>query len=245
MLSLAISFLLLLVILLVIPHTDTETAVGVQSAKEKKEGSQKFLEKRTAEETRNRKTNRDLQESLSDLNSVRIVGPFVDLTTAEIAYSSKIYQDQENTVIVKLNSSVEGAVIYMNVTDQCNFNLHYQCVKTDPNNPYLNEDIVVLLDDRGNGTYEGAYTIKDIREGTISLSFYAISNGLHEVCYDSTELEEPPLYQQINSEIDFNWDDNNVCNKLKKYVSIRWTGKLLIEVNKYFFCNLTTMLDCL
>lgn len=165
------------------------------------------------------------------------VGPYTDLKIENISYDSKVLLGKEYTVSVQIDPAITNAAIYMEVTDECKPNLHFKCAKVNPSNPCLEKEVAVQLRHTANGVYQGKYTVTNSKAGHVTLSFYAISNGLHMVCFANEKFTEPPVEQRTDKVIKFEWEGEEIlCAGRYDFVSMRWTGKLLItEEKEYYF----------
>eukprot|EP00826_Nyctotherus_ovalis_P007587 TRINITY_DN11916_c0_g1_i4.p1 TRINITY_DN11916_c0_g1~~TRINITY_DN11916_c0_g1_i4.p1 ORF type:complete len:573 (+),score=41.61 TRINITY_DN11916_c0_g1_i4:259-1977(+) len=170
---------------------------------------------------------------------VLAVGEEVELEDAIIEYTTAALLGGENEVTVVTDPRKTGAVIYMNVTNTCRKDLHFNCVRHESTHPdykpnFISAPIVKQLEDLGNGKYRGIYKVDEPQEGYVTLSFYSISHGLHRVCYDGREYKEPPYAGLTDPKLFFDWGREPICLDREDMMSIRWKGTLIIERNGHY-----------
>eukprot|EP00826_Nyctotherus_ovalis_P014841 TRINITY_DN14173_c0_g1_i1.p1 TRINITY_DN14173_c0_g1~~TRINITY_DN14173_c0_g1_i1.p1 ORF type:complete len:322 (+),score=2.20 TRINITY_DN14173_c0_g1_i1:109-1074(+) len=187
------------------------------------------------DETQNVEDNRLFGKEAKRQISTRLMGT-TEYIRAEANCSKKVQLGEKYTVSLTLSPHIHYAPVRMKVADACEIDSNYQCIKTNSNDPYLEEELIIDLRDSGNEFYEGEYRIFNNKPGDITLIFYLKAHGLHRVCYKDTEFKEPLNWEQYDPDIYFNWETGAVCNDREDYVVIRWTSKLIIDTGgKYIF----------
>lgn len=163
----------------------------------------------------------------------------IDLSLAKIEYESIVQFKKYNRVVIRTNPPVEGALIYMKITNTCKQGQDFECIRLVPNEPgyepdLINTPITEFFRDAGNGVYEGKYKILDAKTGYITISIYTMSQGLPGVCYDEQEFEGEPI--AIREDYQFNtvWTGTNMCGDKAEFLSVRWEGKFVVKESREY-----------
>lgn len=117
-----------------------------------------------------------------------IIGKAVDLTTTEIEYEIVAQARASNKVIVRTSPPTTEALIYMNVTNVCEFNHFNFCDQKNSEN--IISDMRVLLEHKGKGVYEGTYMIEENVEGKISLTFFIVNDKIGTLVYKDDNYDK-------------------------------------------------------
>jgi len=165
---------------------------------------------------------------------VRTVSEVTNLENAIMTYEPLVNIGEENFVYVSTNPIRTGAIIYMNVTDTCKKDDDsILCIRTSANPNHEPDFIqsldVITLDDLGNGTYRGSYTIHKTTSGFITISIYTETFGLRRICYNGPWFSSYVVGSGVDDMLQYEWTNvPNICHGKKENFSMRWKGKLIV-----------------
>lgn len=162
------------------------------------------------------------------------VGSNVDLTVADIDYEKTIQIGEENKVIVQTREIATKAKIYMNVTNECEFDTFDRCVKTPHRQKLITTSTTKVLKHVGHGRYEGLYTIKAPRVGAFSLVLYTLQNGLIGNVYRNKEFDGLPAKVVHDRTINYDWRREIIHGVRYDDLSIRWVGQLITPESRSY-----------
>ena len=155
-----------------------------------------------------------------------------------INLNQTIKANQQVTVTVKtvdINGSprtVGGDLIFMNVTNYCERQGNFPCIRSTntlygPN--ILTKPIMQQLTDHNDGTYTGSLNISTA--GNVTLDLFLFNNsGLYGEYFLGMNLEGISPFQRIDDNINFLWGHTDVFPSHPDNVSARWIGKIRAPV---------------
>lgn len=164
------------------------------------------------------------------------VGPTTDLTRAEIEYDRTVQIGENNKVILRTFQGLNNAIIYMNVTNVCEFDDFANCVEKQYKDKYIPAISTTQMRFMGSGVYEGYYAIRTPRVGSLNLVFFTMQGGLIGQVYNNQKQYGLPIKRVHDYSLNYNWGHGVIYGIRNDDLSVRWKGKFIApETRTYQF----------